>query len=77
MQRYYAFKQKHNNIYDGLKPSREQNVFQQNVLTVLPNRDQLGRRMLILELGKKWKHNKCSLDEVFKVNYVSHLNFVR
>lgn len=63
---YYNFKVKHANVYDGLRPTREQNIFEQNILTVLPNRDQNGRRILIIELGKKWKHNKCSLDEVFK-----------
>ncbi|XP_015127409.1 alpha-tocopherol transfer protein-like isoform X2 [Diachasma alloeum] len=63
---YYAFKVKHSNVYDGLKPSREKNIFEHNILTVLPNRDQHGRRILIIELGKKWKHNKVSLDEVFK-----------
>ncbi|XP_029035448.1 alpha-tocopherol transfer protein-like isoform X1 [Osmia bicornis bicornis] len=63
---YYNFKVKHANVYDNLKPSREKNIFEQNILTVLPNRDQHGRRMLIIELGKKWKHNKCNLDEVFK-----------
>ncbi|EEB11401.1 conserved hypothetical protein [Pediculus humanus corporis] len=66
VKRYYAFKVKHNNIYDGLIPSKEKNVFQQNIITVLPTRDQLGRRILLLELGKKWKHTKCNLDEVFK-----------
>ncbi|XP_026322396.1 alpha-tocopherol transfer protein-like isoform X2 [Hyposmocoma kahamanoa] len=66
IKRYYAFKIKHHKVYDGLTPSKEQNVFNQNILTVLPTRDQLGRRVLVLELGKKWKHNKCSLDEVFK-----------
>ncbi|XP_057329536.1 alpha-tocopherol transfer protein-like [Microplitis mediator] len=63
---YYSFKVKHANVYDGLKPSREKNIFEHNILTVLPNRDQHGRRILIIELGKKWKHNKVSLDEVFK-----------
>ncbi|XP_046620974.1 alpha-tocopherol transfer protein-like isoform X1 [Neodiprion virginianus] len=63
---YYNFKIKHANVYDDLKPSREKNIFEHNILTVLPNRDQDGRRILIIELGKKWKHNKCSLDEVFK-----------
>ncbi|XP_018345716.1 PREDICTED: alpha-tocopherol transfer protein-like isoform X4 [Trachymyrmex septentrionalis] len=63
---YYNFKVKHANVYDNLKPSREKNVFEQNILTVLPNRDQHDRRILIIELGKKWKHNKCSLDEVYK-----------
>lgn len=63
---YYSFKVKHKNVYEDLKPSREKNIFEQNILTVLPNRDQHGRRVLIIELGKKWKHNKCNLDEVFK-----------
>jgi hypothetical protein len=63
---YYNFKVKHPNMYDNLKPSREKNIFDHNILTVLPNRDQYGRRIVILELGKKWKHNKCSLDEVYK-----------
>ncbi|CAK9814962.1 Alpha-tocopherol transfer protein-like [Anthophora plagiata] len=63
---YYSFKVKHSNVYKDLKPSREKNIFEQNILQVLPNRDQHGRRLLIIELGKKWKHNKCSLDEVFK-----------
>lgn len=66
IKRYYQFKQKHNDIYDGLIPSKETNIFQQNILTVLPNRDQFGRRMLILELGKKWNTSAVTLDEVFK-----------
>lgn len=66
MREYYAFKVKHANVYSDLKPSKEKNIFEHNILTVLPNRDQHGRRILILELGKKWKHNKVSLDEVFK-----------
>ncbi|ENN77439.1 alpha-tocopherol transfer protein-like isoform X2 [Dendroctonus ponderosae] len=66
VKRYYAFKQKHSNMYEDLLPSREKNIFQQNILTVQPNRDQLGRRILIIELGKKWKTDKVTLDEVFK-----------
>lgn len=66
IKRYYAFKLKHNDIYTNLVPSREENIFKSNVLTVFPNRDQYGRRILLLELGKKWKHKEVSLDEVFK-----------
>ncbi|XP_063838484.1 retinaldehyde-binding protein 1 isoform X1 [Ostrinia nubilalis] len=66
IKRYYAFKLKHHKQYDGLIPSKETNIFNQNILTVLPNRDHLGRRILVLELGKHWNHNKCTLDEVFK-----------
>lgn len=51
---YYDFKVKHAGIYKDLLPSNERNVFLQNVLTVQPNRDQFGRRMLIIELGSKY-----------------------
>ncbi|KAJ1520236.1 hypothetical protein ONE63_004446 [Megalurothrips usitatus] len=66
IKRYYEFKEKHSSVYRDLTPSKERNVFEANILTVCPNRDQLGRRILILELGKKWNHKKVSLDEVFK-----------
>ncbi|XP_053693705.1 alpha-tocopherol transfer protein [Sabethes cyaneus] len=66
IQRYYQFKVKHWDMYLDLSPSREVNIFKQNILAVFPNRDQLGRRILLLELGKPWKHKEVSLDEVFK-----------
>ncbi|KAH9642732.1 hypothetical protein HF086_010385 [Spodoptera exigua] len=54
IKRYYGFKLKHSKHYDGLIPSKETNVFIQNVLTVLPTRDQYGRRVLVLELGSEY-----------------------
>lgn len=66
IKRYYSFKVKHANMYDGLMPSKEKNIFEANILTVLPNRDQCGRRILVIELGKKWDTGKVTLDEVFK-----------
>lgn len=54
IKRYYAFKLKHKNLYDGLVPSQEANIFKHNILVVFPNRDQQGRRILLLELGSKW-----------------------
>lgn len=38
-------------MYSNLLPSKEENIFNQNMLVVFPNRDQLGRRVLLLELG--------------------------
>jgi len=58
IKRYYAFKQKHADMYKDLSPSHERNIFQQNILTVQPNRDQLGRRILIIELGKKMENRQ-------------------
>lgn len=66
IKRYYQFKVKHWDMYLDLSPSREANIFKQNILAVFPNRDQLGRRILLLELGKSWKHKEVSLDEVYK-----------
>uniref|UniRef100_A0A182NUH9 CRAL-TRIO domain-containing protein n=1 Tax=Anopheles dirus TaxID=7168 RepID=A0A182NUH9_9DIPT len=66
IQRYYQFKVKHWDMYNELMPSKEANIFKQNILAVFPNRDQLGRRVLLLELGKSWKHKEVTLDEVFK-----------
>jgi len=63
---YYQFKEKHHDVYEDLIPSNEANIFKHNILVVVPNRDQLGRRILLLELGKRWKHKEVSLDEVFK-----------
>ncbi|XP_061390229.1 alpha-tocopherol transfer protein-like [Musca vetustissima] len=63
---YYSFKLKHADVYKDLKPSNEKNVFDHNVIVVFPNRDQLGRRVAVLELGKNWKHKQVVLDEVFK-----------
>jgi len=66
IQRYYQFKVKHSEIYNDLMPSREENVFKNNIISVFPNRDQLGRRVLLLELGTPWNHKQVNLDEVFK-----------
>lgn len=54
IKRYYAFKQTHHDIYKDLLPSNERNIFMQNILTVQPNRDQFGRRILIIELGSMY-----------------------
>jgi hypothetical protein len=40
-------------MYEGLNPPQEKNIFAANILTVFPNRDQLGRRILLLELGSE------------------------
>lgn len=51
---YYQFKIKHKNVYEGLVPSREKNIFDHDILTVLLSRDQNGRRVLILQLGSEY-----------------------
>lgn len=42
-------------MYNELTPKREPKIFKSNILVVMSNRDQLGRRILLLELGSKLK----------------------
>lgn len=58
-------------MYYALMPSKEENIFKANVLTVFPNRDQLGRRILLLELGSELN---CIFLSFFKLNGI--LNFL-
>lgn len=51
---YYGFKEKHKDIYEDLLPSKEANIFKHDILVVHPIRDQLGRRILVLELGSEY-----------------------
>lgn len=67
----YKLRQKNPKYCNDLLPSLERNVFEQNILTVLPSRDQYGRRILITECGQRWKVKNCSLVEIFRgVNLV-------
>lgn len=45
---------KHANIYKNLSPQTEKNIFDHDILHVLPKRDQLGRRILVIELGSEF-----------------------
>ncbi|XP_060847013.1 alpha-tocopherol transfer protein-like [Rhopalosiphum padi] len=62
----YKLRQKNPKYCNDLIPSLEKNVFEQNILTVLPSRDQHGRRILITECGQRWKIKNCSLTEIFR-----------
>ncbi|XP_050530926.1 alpha-tocopherol transfer protein-like [Daktulosphaira vitifoliae] len=62
----YKLRQKNPKFCSDLVPSLERNVFSQNIMTVLPSRDQYGRRILLAELGERWKTKNCSVTEIFR-----------
>lgn len=39
---------------ENIIPSKLRNVFEANILNLLPQRDQHGRRLLVLEAGSKF-----------------------
>lgn len=48
---------KHENLYKNLSPKNEKNIFDHDILHVLPKRNQDGRRILVIELGSEYYNN--------------------
>lgn len=48
---YYKFRVKHKKIYEDLSPQSLKHVFDHDILHLQPQRDQFGRRIIILEIG--------------------------
>lgn len=71
IQRYYRFKHKHPKQCDNLVPATVQHVYDEGLLYFQPLRDQNGCRILVLEVGKKWKPSKVSLDDLFRALQVA------
>uniref|UniRef100_A0A0A9YIW8 Alpha-tocopherol transfer protein-like n=1 Tax=Lygus hesperus TaxID=30085 RepID=A0A0A9YIW8_LYGHE len=61
-----VFKEKYPKYCENLRPLEEKNVFASNVFTVLPYRDQHGRRILLIEAGCRWSPKAVSLVELVR-----------
>ncbi|XP_026470080.1 clavesin-1-like [Ctenocephalides felis] len=73
MRRIAQFRKDYNSILDNLMPEDERVAFCDNdVVNVLTNRDQLGRRVLIVNAGGKWDPKKVSSDQMFRMFYLIH-----
>jgi hypothetical protein len=66
MKKFYKLKQKHPKLFEDLYPMSVRHAYEQDILTLLPLRDKKGCRMLLMEVGKKWKPSKVSLDDLFR-----------
>ncbi|XP_014293363.1 alpha-tocopherol transfer protein-like [Halyomorpha halys] len=60
------FIEKNPKLCKNLRPSEEGNVFKNNIFTVLPYRSQHGRRILLIEAGKKWNTKQVSINEIIR-----------
>ncbi|XP_061398182.1 alpha-tocopherol transfer protein-like [Musca vetustissima] len=63
---FYNMLQKYGEACRDIVPAKVQHVFEAELLTLLPNRDQHGRRILVLQAGKKWKPSEVSLVDMFR-----------
>ncbi|XP_062549044.1 alpha-tocopherol transfer protein-like [Armigeres subalbatus] len=71
IQRYYRFKLKHPDACEELLPSTVQHVYDEDLLHFQPQRDQNGCRILIMQVGKKWKPSKVALNDLFRALQVA------
>ncbi|XP_030239206.1 retinaldehyde-binding protein 1 isoform X4 [Drosophila navojoa] len=53
LKNFYNMKSKYGIACENIVPSKLKNVFESEILNLLPNRDQHGRRILVLEAGSK------------------------
>lgn len=74
MRRVAEFKEKNSSLLNDLLPANEKQILTEtNVVNVLVDRDQLGRRILVANLGGLWDTKKVSADQLFRLFYLVHL----
>lgn len=74
MRRIAEFKVEHIKVLKDLIPDDEKSSFvDNNVVNVLTNLDQNGRRVLIVNCGGIWDTKKVSADALFRIFYLIHV----
>lgn len=74
MRRVADFKRENDSILRNLLPDDEKSSFCDNdIVNVLINRDQLGRRVLIVNVGAVWDPKRVSADQLFRIFYLIHV----
>lgn len=74
MKRIAEFKQKHASMVKDLMPVMLEDVMLNNKgINVLVDRDQDGRRILVVQVGKNWDTSKVTNVHVFQLFYLIHL----
>ncbi|GJQ80663.1 hypothetical protein Trydic_g9247 [Trypoxylus dichotomus] len=74
MKRVGEYRAKYKDIFGNLMPADEEATFtQHDVVNILKDRDQLGRRILVINAGKSWDTSKVSNDQLLRCLYLLHL----
>lgn len=69
-----AFRKENASLVRGLMPEMEKKAFTEyQVVNVLKNCDQLGRRVLIVNCGQLWDTANVSSDALFRMFYIIHI----
>ncbi|XP_022185639.2 retinaldehyde-binding protein 1 isoform X1 [Nilaparvata lugens] len=74
MKRVADFKEKHIELLRNLSAESDKKALVENkVVNVLVNRDQKGRRVLVVNIGKNWDVKKVKSEQLFRLFYLIHL----
>lgn len=74
MRRISEFKRDYVDVLKNLMPEDEKDAFENNdVINVLTNFDQEGRRVLVVHCGKIWDPKKVSSEQLFRLFYLIHI----
>jgi len=71
MKKYFKFRLKHPQYSVDLFPSKERAAFDQNLITILPNRASNGERILVIEIGSKYSNTFVN-----RYHFYSMVNFI-
>ncbi|KAJ9574885.1 hypothetical protein L9F63_007948, partial [Diploptera punctata] len=78
MKRAAEFKKNNASVLENIMPIEEEKFFLENdVVNVLVDRDQNGRRILITNCGSLWDPSKVTADQIFRVFYLIHLGALK
>lgn len=67
--RYYEFRENNRELYEKVHPLDLHSLGDDDIITVAPYRDQIGRRVLIYRFGN-WKPSKVSVNDIFKATLI-------
>ncbi|KRT79165.1 CRAL-TRIO domain containing protein [Oryctes borbonicus] len=74
MKRIAEFRARYSTLFDGLLPEHEKDAFiTYNLINILVNRDQRGRRVLICRTGGNWNPSKVTTNQLLRIFYLLHL----
>lgn len=72
MRRIAEFRKENFKLIGNISPDEDKEAFiEGNVVNVLTNKDQLGRRVLMVNCGGLWDTKKVTSDQLFRLFYMS------
>lgn len=74
MKRIAEYRFKYKDIVANLMPGDEAITFtEHDIVNILKDRDQFGRRILVINAGKSWDTSKVTNDQLLRCLYILHL----